>query len=91
MSTQPITIDYRDYLKRVTAIHNEMVQRLADSEQTSPLELASLFEDAANRYMDIAEDIQASLSPFPGPTQIPFPSACPQPPFAPDPAADSED
>ncbi len=89
MSTQPITIDYRDFLKRVTAIHNEMVQRLADCEQTSPLELASLFEDAANRYMDIAEDIQASLSP--GREQTLFLSACPPLPLAPDPAAGIED
>jgi len=85
-----ITIDYRDYLKRVTAIHTEMVQRLADNERTNPLELAALFEDAANRYLDIAEDIQSGISQAPN-CRLEDPRAHARSLCAPDPVADSED
>lgn len=51
--------DYRDYVKRVTAIHKEAIQRLVDCEDTNLLELAELFEDVSNLYLDISEDIRA--------------------------------
>ena len=51
--------DYLDYVRRVTTIHNETVQRLVNCEGTDPLELAELFEDVANRYLDISEKIRA--------------------------------
>ncbi len=51
--------DYYSYVKQVTAIHNEAVRRLVDCEDTNVLELAALFEDAANHYLDISEKIRA--------------------------------
>ena len=51
--------DYCNYVKRVTAIHKEAVQRLVDCDDTNLLELAELFEDVANLYLDISEDIRA--------------------------------
>jgi hypothetical protein len=50
--------EYYDYVKQVTAIHNEAVRRLVDFEDTNLLELAELFEDAANHYYDISERIR---------------------------------
>lgn len=51
--------DYFNYIKEVTAIHNETVRRLVDRDDTPPLELADLFEDVANRYLDISDEIRA--------------------------------
>lgn len=51
--------NYFDYVKRVTTIQNEAVRRLVNCEDTDPLELAELFEDIANRYLDISEKIRA--------------------------------
>ncbi len=51
--------EYRDYIKRVTAIHHETVRRLADRDDTNLLELAEMFEDVANHYLSISEDIRA--------------------------------
>ena len=51
----------RSYLQQVVTIHGEMFRRLlADSQQPLPLELAELFEDAANTYLDLSEAITGS-------------------------------
>ena len=50
---------YYDYVKRVTAIHNESVRRLVDSSETTPLQLMELFEDVANVYLNISEEIRS--------------------------------
>ena len=50
--------DYCNYVKRVTAIHKEAVQRLVDCDDTNLLELAEMFEGIANLYLDISEDIR---------------------------------
>ena len=52
---------YCEYMKRVTAIHKETVKRLLDCEQTDLLEIAALFEDTANLYMDISEEIRTKV------------------------------
>ena len=52
---------YCDYMKRVTAIHKSTVQRLLDSEETDLLEIAELFEDTANLYQDISEEVRAKV------------------------------
>ncbi len=51
--------EYYAYLRRVAAIHHEAVRRLVDHGDTNPLELAELFEDTANLYLDISENIRA--------------------------------
>ena len=50
----------RDYLKRVTLVHNEIVQRLVNNGDTPSLELAAMFENAANLYLDISDEISMS-------------------------------
>lgn len=52
---------YCEYMKRVTSIHKETVKRLLDCEQTDLLEIAELFEDTANLYMDISEEIRTKV------------------------------
>ena len=49
-----------DYLKRVTLVHNEMVQHLVNNGDTPSLELAAMFENAANLYLDISDEISMS-------------------------------
>ena len=51
--------DYYAYAKRVTAIHHEAMRRLLGRDDTHPLELAEMFENAANLYLDISEGIRA--------------------------------
>ncbi len=52
---------YCEYMKRVTSIHKETVKRLLDCEQTDLLEIAELFEDTANLYMNISEEIRTKV------------------------------
>ena len=52
---------YGDYVKRVTAIHHETVRRLVDHEGTNPRDIAAFFEDVANIYLDISDEIHANL------------------------------
>ena len=53
--------EYYAYVKRVTVVHHEAVRRLLARDDTDPLELAELFEDTANLYLDISEGIRARL------------------------------
>jgi hypothetical protein len=48
--------EYYEYVKRVTAIHNETVRRLVNSSDTNPVQLMELFEDVANVYLNISEE-----------------------------------
>jgi hypothetical protein len=50
--------DYQEYLKQVTLIHQEAIQRLINYDHTPPLELAEMFEGIANQYLDISEQIR---------------------------------
>ena len=50
--------EYHDYLKQVTSIHNETIRRLVNNDSTPPLELAAMFEDIANLYLDISDEIR---------------------------------
>ena len=50
--------EYHDHLKQVTAIHHETIRRLVNNDNTPPLELAAMFEDVANLYLDISEKIR---------------------------------
>jgi L-ascorbate metabolism protein UlaG (beta-lactamase superfamily) len=46
-------------LRDVLAIHQMMFDRLMVDEELFALELAELLEDAANRYLDLSEEISA--------------------------------
>jgi hypothetical protein len=50
-----------EYMKRVTSINKATVQRLADYSSPNLLELAELFEDTANRYLDISDEIRQTI------------------------------
>jgi len=54
---QEITAFLRKDLRRVVNIHGAMFQKLLFQNEELPLELADLFEDAGNRYLDISEQI----------------------------------
>lgn len=54
---QEITAFLRKDLRRVVNIHTVMFQKLLFQAEELPLELADLFEDAGNRYLDISEQI----------------------------------
>ena len=53
--------NYAEYMKQVTAIHHETIRRLVDHDATSPSEIAALFEEVANLYLDISEEIRAHI------------------------------
>jgi hypothetical protein len=48
---------FRTYLKQVVTIHHVMFEKLLFQSNGIPLELAELFEDAGNVYLDISEQI----------------------------------
>ena len=50
---------FRSYLKQVVTIHHAMFQKLLFESEGVPLELAELFEDAGNAYLDISDQISA--------------------------------
>ena len=52
--------NFQDYLKQATAVHNEIIQHLANNDDTPSLELAAIFENAANLYLDISDEISMS-------------------------------
>jgi hypothetical protein len=45
------------HLKQVVALHTAMFEKLLFQNDRLPLELAELFEDAANTYLDFSEEI----------------------------------
>lgn len=54
---QEIATFFRKDLRRVVSTHIVMFQKLLFEDGELPLELAALFEDVGNRYLDIAEQI----------------------------------
>jgi hypothetical protein len=48
---------FRSYLKQVVRVHYAMFEKLLFAEKGVPLELAELFEDAGNTYLNISEQI----------------------------------
>lgn len=51
----------RNYLQQVVTIHCAMFERLLkDDHHPLPLELAELFEDAANTYLNFSDAISAA-------------------------------
>ena len=50
---------FRKDLRRIVNVHAVMFRKLLAEEEQLPMELAMLFEDAGNRYLDIAEEIMA--------------------------------
>jgi len=54
--------DRIEYMKRVTAIHDEAVRRLVDNKDVSLAELAAFFEDIGNLYLNISEDIRSKVT-----------------------------
>ena len=45
------------HLKQVLTIQHELLSRLLDDQYEIPLNLAEVFEDAANRFLDLSEMI----------------------------------
>lgn len=51
-------VDYfREHLEQIVTIHQKMFDRLLFHQGDVPLELAELFEDAANTYLDLSERV----------------------------------
>jgi len=57
LTPQEISVFFRKDLRRIVSIHTVMFQKLLHEEEGLPLELAALFEDVGNRYLDISERI----------------------------------
>lgn len=66
------------YLKRLVKLHNEMLTRVVNNDQTRSLDLAELFEDVGNCYLDVSDQIRAAylreaqVAGKPCPTGIPL-------------------
>lgn len=58
-SPDPKTYDV--FLTQISAIHEEVVRRLSMHDRTPPLEVAAMFEDMANIYLDLCDDIRESV------------------------------
>lgn len=54
-----ILMFFRNDLRRIVSTHTVMFEKLLFQEDDLPLELAELFEDVANTYLDISEKISA--------------------------------
>ena len=50
---------FRNDLRRIVSTHTVMFEKLLFQDDDMPLELAELFEDVANTYLDISEKISA--------------------------------
>lgn len=57
LTPQEIAMFFQKDLRRMVSIHTVMFQKLLLEEEGLPLELAALFEDVGNRYLDISEQI----------------------------------
>jgi len=62
---QEIAMFFQKDLRRIVSIHTVMFQKLLLEEEGLPLELAALFEDVGNRYLDISERISELHQPQP--------------------------
>ena len=52
-----ISMFFQHDLQRIVSIHTVMFQKLLNEGEGLSLELAALFEDVGNRYLDISEQI----------------------------------
>lgn len=52
-----ITEYFQTYLQQVVTLHTAIFRKLLFESEGVPLDLAELFEDAGNTYLDLAEDI----------------------------------
>lgn len=50
-----------DYIKQITEIHGETIRRLLDQQAVNLPELAELFEDIGNVYLDLSEEIRRDV------------------------------
>ena len=50
---------FREELRRIVSTHTVMFDKLLFQDDNLPLELAELFEDIANTYLDISERISS--------------------------------
>lgn len=50
--------DYKQYLRDITAIQTETVRRLMENDAASPMEMAAVLEDIANKFLDMSDDIR---------------------------------
>ncbi len=58
VGSEELLVDFfRSYLKEVVTIHHVMFHKLLFQGNGVPLELAELFEDAGNVYLDLSEEI----------------------------------
>jgi hypothetical protein len=57
LETTVIVEFFRSYLQQVVTIHYVMFEKLFFQSEGIPLELAELFEDAGNTYLEISERI----------------------------------
>lgn len=57
LTPHEIATFFQKDLRRIVSIHTVMFQKLLHEEDGLPLELAALFEDVGNRYLDISERI----------------------------------
>jgi len=57
LTPREISVFFSKDLRRIVSIHTVMFQKLLHEEEGLPLELAALFEDVGNRYLDISERI----------------------------------
>ncbi len=57
LTPHEIAMFFQKDLRRIVSIHTVMFQKLLHEEEGLPLELAALFEDVGNRYLDISERI----------------------------------
>jgi hypothetical protein len=58
----PVIEFFREYLKQVVTTHRVMFEKLLFESEGVPLELAELFEDAGNTYLDISERISQDFA-----------------------------
>jgi hypothetical protein len=52
---------FREHLKQVVRLHTAMFEKLLFEDKDMPIQLAELFEDAGNTYLDISESISRHL------------------------------
>lgn len=49
---------YDAYLRQIAAIQDEIRRRLGAPDRTPPLDVAAMFEDVANIYLDMCDEIR---------------------------------
>jgi hypothetical protein len=57
MAPAEIEMFFRKTLRQTVSIHSAMFHKLLFQNEELPLELAALFEDVGNRYLDFSDEI----------------------------------